>query len=321
MHATTRYSRYLFNAVALVTALSTAFITTTAFASAIAESLAKAPKTIANSVASTLVSGEQWAEHCNDQDSWDKPGPAFQIYGNSYYVGSCGITAILLTSEQGHILIDSGTERGADIVANNIQALGFKLSDVKILLHSHEHFDHVAGLSKLQHLTGAKLLASTLAAPVLRTGESDLRDPQAGQLRTFPGVRVDGLVSNGSVVTLGPLSLTALTTPGHTLGALSWSWQSCQATRCLTLVYADSLSAISNNHYRFSDHPQYLEDYRHAIAKVGQLTCQLLLTPHPSASDMRTRLASSAGLIDSTGCQRYAAKLTAKLDKRLASEQ
>lgn len=86
-----------------------------------------------------------WVKSCTDWDEWDKPGPPFRIYGNSYYVGTCGISAILVTSDEGHVLIDGATEAGADIIATNIQSLGFSLRDVTILLHSHEHFDHVAG--------------------------------------------------------------------------------------------------------------------------------------------------------------------------------
>lgn len=194
-----------------------------------------------------------WVNTCVEWDDWEKPGPPFRIFGNSYYVGTCGITAILVTSDEGHILIDGATEAGADVIVENIKNLGFSLNDVKLLLHSHEHFDHVAGLAKLQKLSGAKLLASPEAAPVLRTGIAADIDPQAGMHEPFPAAQVDGIVRDGEVVSLGNLALTPIFTPGHTAGALSWQWRSCENNRCVSLVYADSLSPISSDSYHFSD--------------------------------------------------------------------
>ena len=261
-----------------------------------------------------------WVNSCTDWDDWDKAGPPFQIYGNSYYVGTCGISAILITSADGHILIDRATEAGAEVIANNIKALGFSLQDVKLLLQSHEHFDHVAGLAKLQQLSGAKLLASAAAAPVLTSGVVDAADPQAGMHQPFPPVRVNGLVTAGQQVTLGKLNLLPVATPGHTPGALSWQWTSCEAQQCKVLVYADSLSPVSSDSYRFSQHLSYLKAYRAGLDKLAALECQILLTPHPSASNMRTRLQSSTGLIDANGCVMYSQAVKQRLQKRLTEE-
>ena len=125
-----------------------------------------------------LPSSATWIESCSDWDEWDKPGPPFRIFGNSYYVGTCGITAILVAGSEGHVLIDGGTEAGAISITANIESLGFSIKDVKVLLHSHEHFDHVAGLAKLQDVSGAQLLVSPQAAPVLRTGVAANDDPK-----------------------------------------------------------------------------------------------------------------------------------------------
>ena len=263
----------------------------------------------------------EWADTCADWDDWDKPGPPFRIFGNSYYVGTCGITAILVTGNDGHILIDGGTEAGADVIADNIKNLGFSLTDVKLLLHSHEHFDHVAGLARLQKLSGARLLASSGAAPALGTGIAIDFDPQAGMHEPFPASRVDGIVRDDDIVTLGNLALTAVATPGHTLGALSWQWKSCQNNRCVYVVYADSLSPISSESYQFSDHPDYVEAYQKGLLRLAGLDCQILVTPHPSASKMRDRIFTPEGLIDSTNCMTYAGNVAKRLNKRLAKEQ
>ncbi len=267
------------------------------------------------------LTAKNWADTCNDWDDWDKVGPAYQIYGNSYYVGTCGISAILITGDQGHILIDGATEAGADIIANNIKKLGFSLADVKLLLHSHEHFDHVAGLAKLQTLSGAKLLASSEAASVISTGKLNSLDPQFGLHDTFPAARVDGLVTEQTPVTLGNLAALPISTPGHTYGALSWQWQSCENDQCLTLVYADSLSPVSRGDYHFSHYPDYIKAYSQGLTKISSLDCDILLTPHPSASKMRDRLAMPNGLNDANGCKDYATKVSKRLNRRLHKEQ
>lgn len=267
-----------------------------------------------------LPSSTAWIESCSDWDEWDKPGPPFRIFGNSYYVGTCGITAILITGREGHVLIDGGTEAGAASIAANIESLGFAVKDVKVLLHSHEHFDHVAGLAKLQDLSGAQLLASQQAAPVLRTGVAAHDDPQAGMHDDFPKARVDKVIQDGETVKLGELSLTPIATPGHTPGALTWKWQSCEKDRCLSIVYSDSLSPISSENYRFSDHQAYVTAFRAGLSKLAALDCAILLTPHPSASDMPNRIGSPNGLEDNTACKSYADLISSRLEKRIAEE-
>jgi len=267
-----------------------------------------------------LAAGQaEWPRQCGDEDDWDKPGPPFRIHGNAYYVGTCGIAAILVTGDQGHVLIDGGSHGGAPIIARNVETLGFRLSDIKLLLHSHEHFDHVAGLAELQRRSGARLLASERAAPVLASGKAATDDPQADGIDTFPAARVDGQVTPGEPVVLGNLSLMPVATPGHTPGALSWQWRSCDGPDCRSIVYSDSLSPISGDGYRFSDHPDVVAGFRSGLARLAALDCDILLTPHPAASHMRGRLAGGS-LVDRSACANYAAGIEARLDKRLAEE-
>ena len=266
--------------------------------------------------------GAAWAAACEDFDEWDKPGPPFRIHGNSWYVGTCGIAAVLVTGGQGHVLIDGGTEKGASIIAQNIRRLGFRLRDVKLLLHSHEHFDHVGGLSSLQRLTGARLVASQEAAPVLSTGRDGAGDPQAGMHPPFAAARVDAVLGADGQASLGALRLTAVPTPGHTPGALTWQWQSCASGNrdCRWIVYADSLNPISSDSYRFSAHPAYVAAFRAGLERLSTLNCDILLTPHPGSSDMRKRLLSPRGLAEAGGCRAYAAMIRERLDARLAKE-
>lgn len=278
------------------------------------------PKQIERLPAPLAEAGPQWVAACGDSDDWDKPAPPVRINGNTYLVGTCGISAILITGDKGHVLIDAGTETGADLIAANIKALGFRVEDVRILLHSHEHVDHVGGMARLQQLTGAQLYASAPAAAVFKTGTPSRDDPQVGMHPPFPAARVDHVIGDGQEVRLGNLLLTAVATPGHTPGALSWRWVACEGGVCPTIVYADSLSAISRDDYRFSDHPDTVAAFRAGIAKVAASRCDILLTPHPSASDMPARLALKKPMQDATACSAYAAAKAKQLDERLAKE-
>ena len=281
--------------------------------------LQKPPPQVYHPPAVLHTNGPLFAAACKDWDDWDRPEPPVRIHANTYLVGTCGISSILITGSDGDILIDGGTEKGADLIASNIRKLGARVTDVKILLHSHEHNDHVGGISKLQRMSGAQLYASAAAAKVLNTGAAGAGDPQAGMQKPFDPARVDRIIKDGDQVRLGDLMLTAVATPGHTPGALSRHWVSCYSGICRSIVYADSLTPVSRDNYRFSDHPEYLAAYRASIAKIAALDCEILLTPHPSASDMVNRLAL-AKVENPNACKDYAAGLTKQLDDRLAKE-
>jgi metallo-beta-lactamase class B len=267
-------------------------------------------------------SGEmvRFGSTCEDFDDWDKPTRPFRIHGDTWYVGTCGITALLIRGKDGAVLIDTGTDKGAQAIAANIRSLGVELSEIKAILGSHEHYDHVGGLARLQGLTGAQVIVGADALEVVRTGRDDPRDPQAGL--HAPMVPVTGAlrgIGDGEVVDIAGVKLTALATPGHTLGATSWQWQSCDAAECLTLVYADSLSPVSADDYRFTDHPDYVAMFRKGIARLRPAQCDMLLTPHPSASDMLTR-ARTGTMAGGPTCATYADSKTKALDERLAKE-
>lgn len=261
---------------------------------------------------------------CEDWDEWEKPSPPFLIYGNSYYVGTCGISAILVTGDDGHILIDGGSRSGGPLVEANIAKLGFRIEDVKILLHSHEHYDHVGGLAHLQRQSGAQMIASHGAATAMASGETQANDPQADFGDTFEPVEVTGTVGSYDFVSLGKLSLIPLQTPGHTPGSLSWSWWSCEKTDCRLLVYMDSLSAVSSDNYHFSDHPEYVAAFENSLSELAKAPCDILLTPHPSASKMLERMGSKRGLAAKSDCSWYPkaadTSLTARLGKESASQ-
>jgi metallo-beta-lactamase class B len=282
--------------------------------------LGKPPRVIEQPRAPIESAGPHWAAECAGSDDWTKPAPPVRIHANTYMVGTCGISSILIVGSDGDILIDGGPEQAADLIAANIRALGYRVQDIRFILHSHEHLDHVGGIAQLQRLSGATLISSVPAKKVLETGTPSPDDPQSGSLKPFPPAIVGRTIIDGQEVRLGNLMLTAMATPGHTPGALSWRWVACDGGVCRTIVYADSLSPVSSQNYRFSDHPANLAAFRASITKVAASPCEILITPHPSASHMSERFALGKPLLDENACRDYAATLTKNLDDRLAKE-
>ncbi len=257
---------------------------------------------------------------CKGRDGWSDAAPPVRLFGNVYQVGSCGITALLIISEDGNILIDGAMEDAAASIAANIEALGQPLSSVKWILTSHEHLDHVGGIAELQRRTGAQVAALAAGQPSLTSGKANPVDPQAFGLPDFPPIRVDRTLNDGEVLTLGPLALTAHATPAHTPGSTSWTWQSCEAGTCHTVAYADSATTPVSGTYRFAEHPDYVAQVRRGLAAVTALDCDLLITPHPSASELYERMSANA-LAQEGACRAYGARATQAFDARLAAEK
>lgn len=271
--------------------------------------------------------GANPAAACPAKPRWDDPTPPRRIYGNTWYVGTCAISAILITSDAGHILIDGVTDSAAPNIEANIRALGFDPAQVRYLLNSHEHIDHAGGIARLARDTGARVVAREPAATALERGKADRSDPQFLTVPAFPPVPAVQRIGDGATLELGALRLTAHATPGHTAGATSWSWRSCDdAGACRDVVYADSLTPFSDKVYRYSDdaaHPGALAAFRRSIDTIAALPCDIVLSPHPGASDMFERIGPHATrpLVDRNGCRAYAAAGAAKLDARLLEER
>jgi metallo-beta-lactamase class B len=258
---------------------------------------------------------------CDQKDGWAEPAPPARIDGQVYYVGTCGITVLLIASPQGHILIDAGPEEAAPLVLANIRRLGLDPRDVKWLLASHTHFDHVGALAALQKATGARIAALPAQARELERGMPFPNDPQFGVIKGFTPVKVDRMLKDGVPLKLGLNQVTAVATPGHTTGSTSWVIRGCGARVCPAIAYTDSTSAISADAYRFSDHPAWVAMFRKGVARIASLPCSIQITPHPAGSQLFERLAGEAPLTDPGQCKRYSQQSLAKLDERLAKER
>lgn len=264
--------------------------------------------------------GTELATACTGRDGWSDAAPPARIFGNVYYIGTCGISVLLITSPRGHIVIDAATAEAVPSILANIRTLGFDPRDVRYLIGSHEHIDHMGGFAALKAATGAQIIVREPARRTLETGVIDRDDPQSGLLPAMVPVTVDRLIADGEDLRLGDTVLTAIATPGHTIGGTSWTWQTCDAQHCARMVYADSMTAVSADSYRFTDHPARVAPFRATIARVGALDCDLLITPHPSFSNLFERLSGTEPLADSTACHTFATAMATRLDRRLAQE-
>jgi metallo-beta-lactamase class B len=266
---------------------------------------------------------------CADCEAWNRPREPFRVFGNTHFVGTEGLSAVLVTAERGHILIDGGLPQSAPLIDANIRKLGFRTEDVRLIVSSHEHFDHVGGLAALQRASRATVAASAAAARALEQGAPTPEDPQATTER-FAAIKNVKVVEHAEMLRVGPLAITAHLTPGHTPGATSWTWRSCEGSRCLDMVYADSLSAVSDEGFRFSGdaaRASIAETFRRSLSVVEQLPCDVLLAPHPFAVALDAKLLewqkepAANPFVDKDACRRFAAMQRKRLDERLAREK
>lgn len=286
--------------------------------------------------AAGVASGEMLAPdpaiECDSCASWNEPVPPFRIHGQTYYVGVKGLSALLVATSEGLVLLDGALPQSAAPIAASITALGFDPTTISAIATSHAHYDHVGGVAALQRMSGARVLASAANLEVLAGGLPPADDPQAafGPDETrFPPVEQVEAVADRGQVRIGDLVLTAHATPGHTPGGMSWSWQSCEAGECIDIVYADSLNAVSAPGFEFTTVPSRVEAFRASIERIAGLDCDVLVAVHPEFSELferRDRIgegsdASSKRFVDSSACRRYAEAAAARLERRLAEER
>lgn len=226
----------------------------------------------------------------SERRAWNKPFPPFRIAGDIYYVGASGVSSFLITTPQGHILLDGGLPETAPLIERNIAALGFRMRDVKYLLNNHAHYDHCGGLAELKHASHAQLVASRADAPTLISGHQLSYGP--GQSDThFPAVAVDRLIDDGDTVSLGGVILTAHLTPGHTKGSTTWTTSIVEGGKTYQVVFASSMTVAGNRLIHNRKYPGIVADYEKSFAQLRALPCDIFLTAHPGFFDLQEKFA------------------------------
>lgn len=258
---------------------------------------------------------------CSSCDDWNAARAPFRLFGDSHYVGPEGLSVVAIDTGAGVILIDGALPQSVPGILAGLKSIGRDVRDVKYIAVSHPHFDHAGGVAALARMSGATVLSTDAGADALKRGDVPKEDPQAGygDFMKFPPVANVRALADGASVTLGDISLTLHATPGHTPGGASWSWQDCEGGRCIDLVFADSLNPVSHDDYHFGD-GELTAAFRRSIAKVRVLSCDLVVSAHPSQSQLFERAARDA-LLDVEGCRAYADEAAKRLDARLASER
>jgi metallo-beta-lactamase class B len=213
--------------------------------------------------------------------SWTKPFPPFRIAGSLYYVGSEDLAAYLIVTPKGNILINSNLESSPPQIKKAIESLGFKLSDTKILLISHGHYDHCAGSAAIKRMTGAKYEVMAQDVPVVESGGHNDFHYAANKSMWFPPTKVGRVLHDGDTVSLGGATLTAHLTAGHTKGTTTWTLDEQENGRTLHVVIVGSPNV--NPGYKLvnnKSYPQIAADYRRGFDVLENLPCDIFLGAH-----------------------------------------
>ena len=257
--------------------------------------------------------------------AWNQPVPPFRIIGNLYYVGATEVCSFLITTPQGHILLDGGFVETAPQIERNLSQLGFKLADVKILLNSHAHFDHAGGLAELKRESGAKLVASARDAELLRNGGHG--DFRFGDTLSFPPVDVDQIIGDGESIELGGQKLTAWLTPGHTKGNTTWVTKISDGSKNYVVVFAGSPTALDYQLVGKESYPGIAADFEKTFAVLKRLPCDIFLSDHGSFFEFeqkRQRLSRGETpnpFIDPDGYKRFVAQYEAEFHHKRELQQ
>ena len=242
---------------------------------------------------------------------WTEPFPPFQIAGNLYYVGSKGLANYLIATPQGHILINSDLEANIPMIRESIEKLGFKFSDLKILLISHAHWDHDAGSASIQEQTGARYMVMDGDVPVVESGgKTDFQygtDPST----LYRPTKVDRVLHDGDEVRLGDAVLVAHLTPGHTKGCTTWTMRVREGARTYDVVIVGSPNV--NPGYKLVNNARYPEiaaDYERMFRVLKALPCDIFLGAHGSYFDLeskypRAKERGASAFVDPAGYKRF----------------
>ncbi len=263
---------------------------------------------------------------CSNCENWNQPQAPFRIYGNTWYVGTAGLSSLMIETDDGLVLIDGGLTQSASLIEANIKSAGFDPLKISAILVSHAHFDHAGGVAALQRLTGAKVYSSNAGVGALKSGQLPSDDPQylyGPENASFPAVENLVALADGEAINVGGVEARAIYTPGHAPGGTSWTWESCALGTCYDVVYADSLTAVSAEGYRFTDGPAANQIIESADA-LSNLDCDILISPHPFFFGMQEKLErrdDGNPFVNNVACMIYAESILMWLEQRLKSER
>ena len=270
-----------------------------------------------------VFAGSAFAQATPD---WTNPFPPYRIIGNVYYVGSQGLASYLITTKEGHILINSSLESSVPLIRESIEKLGFKFGDVKILLISHAHWDHCAGSASIKELTGAKYMVMDADVPEIEAGGKGNFQYGDSPTSRYQPTKVDRVLHDGEVVKLGDAVLTAHLTPGHTKGTTTWTMKAKEGDRTYNVVIIGSPNV--NAGYKLVNnalYPQIASDYERMFRILKSLPCDVFLGAHGNYYGMEAKYArmkehAANPFIDPEGYKSYVAEREQTFRTELAKQ-
>ncbi len=276
------------------------------------------------SILALLLSGSLFAQATHPE--WTEPFPPFRIMGNLYYVGSKSLASYLITTRDGDILINSSLVSSVPMIRASVEKLGFKFSDIKILLISHAHIDHCAGSALVKQLTGAKYMVMEGDVSVVESGGKT--DFQYGnpEKESYPPAKVDRVLHDGDQVKLGDVVLVAHLTPGHTKGCTTWTMKVTDGGKTYDAVIIGSPNV--NDGYKLvknAKYPQIAQDYELMWSRLKELPCDLFLGAHGDYFGMEAKYAKMKEggpnpFIDPQGYKNYIAQKQADFEAELKKQ-
>lgn len=254
---------------------------------------------------------------------WNEPYEPFTVIGNIHYVGTAGVSSFLITTPEGHFLIDGILPQSVPQIAANIRAIGYDIRDVRYLLNSHAHFDHAGGLAGLQRLSGATMVASAADRPVLEAGDISY-GPSAGM--RFPPIRVDRVIGDNESLSLGGVTLTAHLTPGHTEGCTSWSMDVTGADGARHTAFFHCSATVAGQSLVPESYPGMVAAFRSTFARVREMRADVFLGNHENFFDLdakreRLRAGDLMAFVDANALSAFNSTLEAAFEAELVRQQ
>jgi metallo-beta-lactamase class B len=272
----------------------------------------------------TLVPFALFASLLQTPPDWREPLPPFRIVGNIYYVGTVELGSFLVTTEEGHILLDTPLESETHLVLDSIRKLGFDPKDIRILLNSQAHYDHTGGLAELKALSGARLMAGQGDVALLARGGAG--DFAFGDRYLFPKVAVDRALDDGDEVVLGGTRLSVRLTPGHTRGTTTYVLDVAEDGKQYRVVIAGSLSV--NDGVRLANPPSYegiAEDYARSIRILESLEPDVFLSAHGQFFGLREKAAMAGSgenpFLDASRYRPWLTRMKEAFESRLTQDR
>ena len=244
---------------------------------------------------------------------WSKAVPPFRIAGNVYFVGTADLGCYLIKGSAGDILINTGLADSPPLIVASVRALGFDPRDIRILLTNQAHFDHVGGFAGMQRITGAKIYGTAGDTPQMEDGGAS--DP--GGLGRFTPVKVDRVLKDGEVITLGDLSLKVISTPGHTLGSVSYEMTVGAGGKDRTMLFANLPTVVMP--LKNPKYPGIVADLRGSFARLKSIRPDIWVAAHVSQCDITER-AKTGRFEDPKGYAEAVADCEADFEAKMKTE-